>query len=184
MILTDLWMALGNPIVGAISLFVSAAAFVVAVWQIRKTQSADERAADAVTEAREAGFRKLDISQLAQAIALIEFLKELHRNGDFSRALDRYAPLRQLITSLQTRQTEEDKTSFGNAIIQLLEMEKTVRDAVYTGKQVNPAQFDSTLLNIQQMLDESRVKQQQSVPRESDIGGRSLWQRFRKKLLN
>ena len=166
-------MAIAGLVVGAIGLVVSATALVVAVWQIRKTQSAAERAADAASEAREAVFRTLDISQLAQAIALIEFLKELHRNGDFSRALDRYTPLRQLITSLQTRQTEEDKTSFGNAIIQLLEMEKTVKDGVSNGNQVDPAQFDSNLLNIQQILDEARVKQEQRVSRASNIGGRS-----------
>ena len=173
MIIGDQWIAIAGLILGAIGLVVSAAALVVAVLQIRKTQSAAERAADAATEAREAVFRTLDISQLAQAIALIEFLKELHRNGDFSRALDRYTPLRQLITSLQTRQIEEDKDSFDNAIMQLIAMETTVNDAVCTGKQIDLAQIDSNLLNIQQALDEARVKQEQRVSRASDIGGRS-----------
>jgi len=110
---------------------------------------------------------------LAQAIALIELLKELHKNSDFSRALDRYTLLRQLITALQTRQTDEYKIPFDNAIIQLIEIETTVKEAVYTGNQVNTAQIDSDLLKIQQLLDEVRVEQEQRASGTSDIGGHS-----------
>ena len=141
----------------------SAAAFVVAMWQIRKTQSAAQSAAQAANEARDAVFQTIAISELAQAIALIELLKELQRNEDFSRALDRYTQLRQLITALQTRQKEEDKTPFGNAIIQLIEIETTVNEAVYTGKQIDAEKIVSDLLKIQQLLDEARVQQEQRV---------------------
>ena len=57
--------------------------------------------------------------------------------------------------------------------MQLIAMETTVNDAVCTGKQIDLAQIDSNLLNIQQTLDEARVKQEQRVSRASDIGGRS-----------
>ncbi len=153
------WIATVSLVVGAISLAVSLAALVVAVWQIRKTQSAAQSAAQAATEAREAVFQTMSMSELAQAISLIELLKELHRNGDFSRALDRFTQLRQLITALQTRQKEEDKTPFGNAIIQLMEIETTV----YTGKQLDAEKIASDLLKIQQLLDEARVQQEQRV---------------------
>ena len=105
-------------------------------------------------------------------ISLIELLKELHRNEDFSRAIDRYTPLRQLITTLQARQIEEDEASFDNAIIQLIEMETAVNDAICTGKEIDAAQLDSDLLKIQQVLDEARVKQERRVSGSSDIGGR------------
>ncbi len=166
-------MAIAGLIVGATGLVVSAAAFIVAVWQIRKTQTAAASAAQAATEARDAVFQTIAISELAQAIALIELLKELHKNNDFNRALDRYTPLRQLITALQTPQTEEDITRFDNAIIQLIEIETTVRESVYTGTQIDAAKIDSGLLKIQQLLDEARVKQEQRVTGASDIGGRS-----------
>ena len=82
-------IAIVSLVVGAISLAVSAAALIVAVRQIRKTQSAAESAARAAAEAREAVLQTIAISELAQAIALIELLKELHRNEDFGRALDK-----------------------------------------------------------------------------------------------
>ncbi len=160
-------------VIGAIGLVVSAAALIIAVWQIRKTQTAAESAAQAANAAREAVLQTIAISELAQAIALIELLKELHKNSDFSRALDRYTLLRQLITALQTRQTDEYKIPFDNAIIQLIEIETTVKEAVYTGNQVNTAQIDSDLLKIQQLLDEVRVEQEQRASGTSDIGGHS-----------
>ena len=165
-------MAIAGLIVGAIGLVVSAAAFIVAVWQIRKTQTAAESAASAARKAHEAVLQTIAISELAQAIALIELLKELHRNEDFSRALDRYTALRQLLNALQIRQAVEDKTSFDNAIIQLIKIETTVNEAIYTGRQINITQIDSDLLKIQQLLDEARVRQQR-VSGASDIGGRS-----------
>ncbi len=103
MIFSEQWIAIAGLTVGAIGLVVSATALVVAVWQIRKTQSAATSAARAAVKAREAVLQTISISELAQAIALIELLKELHKNSDFGRALDRYTPLRQLTTALQTR---------------------------------------------------------------------------------
>ena len=160
--ITSFVIGLGGLIVSAISLTLALKA--------RSTAISAEKAADA---ARQAVFQTISISESAQAIALIELLKELHRNEDFSRALDRYTSLRQLITALQTRQADEDKPSFDNAIIQLIRIETTVREAVYTGRQTNIVQINADLLKIQQLLDEARVKQEQRVSGVSDIGGRS-----------
>lgn len=160
--ITSFVIGLGGLIVSGISLTLALKA--------RSTAISAEKAADS---ARQAVFQTISISESAQAIALIELLKELHRNEDFSRALDRYTSLRQLITALQTRQADEDKLSFDNAIIQLIRIETTVREAVYTGRQTNIVQINADLLKVQQLLDEARVKQEQRVSGVSDIGGRS-----------
>lgn len=162
-------MEIASFVIGFGGLIVSGISLILAL-KARSTAISAEKSAEA---ARQAVFQTIAISELAQAIALIELLKELHRNKDFSRALDRYTPLRQLITSLQTRQTEEDKTPLGNAIIKLLEIEAAVSSAIDGDKQVNTAQFDLDLLQIQQLLDEARVKQEQRVSGAPDIGGRS-----------
>ncbi|MYC08066.1 MAG: hypothetical protein F4X57_12995 [Chloroflexi bacterium] len=162
-------MEIASFIIGLGGLIVSGISLTLAL-KARSTAISAEKASDA---ARQAVFQTIAISELTQAIALVELLKELHKNNDFNRALDRYTQLRQLITALQTSQTEEDVTRFDNAIIQLMDIETTVRKSVYTGTQIDAAKIDSGLLKIQQLLDEARVKQEQRVTGASDIGGRS-----------
>lgn len=156
--------------VGVVSLIVSLAGFSLAVWQIRKTRSAAESAERAANAARDAVLQAASISDLAQAISLIELLKELHRNQDLGRAVDRYTPLRQLLTLIQSRLSECRRGDFEDVISELIEMEKDVDYAISEGSRIDVVQFITSFLKMQQMLDKTRVEME--VERHmSDTGG-------------
>ena len=144
-IITDEWIAVAGIIVGAIGLIVSAAAFIIAVWQIRKTQSAAESAARAATEAREVLSQVASISDLSQIIGQLDQLKELHRNQEWKRAMDRYSLLLRLLTearaSIPEAEKDENVQVFLRAIMQLRAMAREVDIALEQGFQLSSAKI-------------------------------------------
>ena len=142
---------------GAIGLIVSAAAFIIAVWQIRKTQSAAESAAQAATEAREVVHHVTVISDLSQINGQIELIKELHRSEEWTRAIDRYSSLRRLLTQARVRLPEEAHSTLNVAIIRLQQMEMNANNTLAQDLPISYAAFSNELVDLQQSLDEIRV---------------------------
>ena len=158
-------------VVGAIGLIVSAAAFAVAVWQIRKTQSAAESAAKAANEAREVVQSVTSISDLSQITVQMDMLGELHRNGEWARAIDRYSSLRRLLTEARARLPEEAHAKLNLAIIQLQRTEKRLNTALAENDEISAEYFNNELVDLQQSLDEIRVWLENRLSRVSDTGG-------------
>ena len=158
-------------VVGAIGLIVSAAAFIVAVWQIRKTQSAAESAAQAANEAREAVQSVTSISDLSQITVQMDMLGELHRNGEWTRAIDRYSSLRRLLTEARSRLPDEAHTALNLAIIRLQRMEKDLNTALAQDDEISAEHFNNELVDLQQSLDEIRVWLENRLSRVSNTGG-------------
>ena len=150
-------MAIAGLVVGAIGLVVSAAAFIVAVWQIRKTQSAAESAANAATEAREVAQSVTSVSDLSQITVQMDLLRELHRHKEWTRAIDRYSSLRRLLTEARSRLPEEAHTTLNLAIIRLQRMEKDLNTALAKDDDISEEYFNNELVDLQQALDEIRV---------------------------
>ena len=156
--------------IGMISLIVSLAGFTIAVIQIRKTRSAAEHAAEAADAARDSVLQITSIADLTQASAQIDQLKELHRSQELGRAIDRYTPLRQLLTVARTRLPEEKAEVFDGAIRQLIIMETEATEALAEQRTVSERQINRTLLDMQQALDEARVELEQFLTSTSDVG--------------
>ena len=145
-------------LLGILGLVVSIGGFAIAFWQIRRTRSAAESAEQAASEAREGISYVTSMSDLSQIISQMEQVKELHRNEEWSRANDRYTPLRQLLTSAKSRLPDETASVFTHAIIQLREMEKESNNALNGDSSISSAAFNNVLVDLQQSLDEVRVE--------------------------
>ena len=163
-------MDIASLIIGALGVFISLGGFSAAIWQIRRTRTAAESAERAATDAREAVLRTTSISYLTQAVSQIERLKELHRNQDLDRVVERYTPLRQILTATQARLSASAIEELDNAIIELMRMERDINRAIFAGNRIDHARFIGILLNIQQVLDEARVYQERQMYGASDIG--------------
>lgn len=151
-------MDIAGLAVGILGLIVSLSGFIIAVWQIRRTRTAAESAERAAIEAREAVLYVTSVSDLSQASAQIEQIKELHRTQDWRRAADRYTPLRQLLIRAASRLPEENQQVFNFAVVQLREMETDVNLALDRNIPLSSTRFISILLEVQHSLDEVRTE--------------------------
>ena len=157
MIIDQEWISIISLVVGAISLTVSAAALVAAVRQIRKTQSAAESAASAAREARDVVHHVSVVSDLSQISVQIELIKELHRNEEWTRAIDRYSLLRRLLTEARVRLPQETHATLNVAIIQFREMEQNANKALADNAPISHSVFNNELVDLQQSLEVIRV---------------------------
>lgn len=150
-------MDIASLIVGALGVFISLGGFSAAIWQIRRTRTAAESAERAATDAREAVFYVTSVSDLSQIVIQMEQVKELHRNREWVRAIDRYILLRRLITEARSRLPEDIRGALTTAIIRLTQMEKAANQALVRGEQAPVARLNNELVDLQQSLDEVRV---------------------------
>lgn len=150
-------MDIASLIIGVLGVFISLGGFTTAIWQIRRTRAAAESAERAATAAREAAFHVTSISDLSQIVIQLEQVKELHRNREWVRAIDRYILLRRLITEARARLPETTRGALTTAIIRLMQMEKAANQALTRGEQTPVAHLNNELVDLQQSLDEVRV---------------------------
>lgn len=150
-------MDIASLIIGALGVFISLSGFSAAIWQIRRTRTAAESAERAATDAREAALYVTSVSDLSQIVSQMEQVKELHRNREWVRAIDRYILLRRLITEARSRLPEDTRGTLTTAIIRLTQMEKAANQALARGEQAPVARLNNELVDLQQSLDEVRV---------------------------
>ena len=150
-------------IVNIVGTAASVCGLAIAIWLIRRASTAAEAAAVAAMAARETIFSVTSLLDLSQASMLIEQLKELHRNEDWRRAVDRYTPLRQILIRAKARLPEEKRDKIDDAIRQLkdLEMlslaEEEPNRAIAERTEIDAARFHvlAVLVEIQQDIYES-----------------------------
>ena len=156
-------MDIANLAVSVASLIIAVCGFAIAIWQIRRTRTAAESAEAAAMAARASIFSVTSLLDLSQASMLIEQLKELHRNEDWRRAVDRYTPLRQILIRAKARLPEEKRDKIDDVIRQLkdLEMvslaEEETNRAIAERTEIDAARFQIlvALVEIQQDIYES-----------------------------
>ena len=148
-------MDIANLAVSVAGLVIAICGFAVAIWQIRRTRAAAESAEAAATAARESIFSVTSLIDLSQASMQIEQLKELHRNNEWRRAVDRYTSLRQILTRAKLRLSEEKRDKLDDAIHQLASLESATNRAIAEGTDIDAAEFHRILLAIQQDIDET-----------------------------
>lgn len=150
-------MDIASLIIGVLGVFISLGGFSAAIWQIRRTRTAAESAERAATDAREAALYVTSVADLSQIVSQMEQVKDLHRNREWVRAIDRYILLRRLITEARSRLQEDTRGALTTAIIRLMQMEKAANQALTRGEQALVARLNNELVDLQQSLDEVRV---------------------------
>ncbi|MCY3638744.1 MAG: hypothetical protein OXG80_06565, partial [Chloroflexi bacterium] len=151
-------------------LIVSLSGFSLALWHIKRTRTAAEHAEEAAIKARQAVQHVMVISDLSQVSIQIELIRELHRNKEWARAIDRYSPLRRLLTEARAQlPIEESVNEFTRAIMQLGEMEKQVTEEIAQDLQPSSAKLNNILVDLQQSLDEVRLELENHLSAESNV---------------
>lgn len=140
-------MDIANLAVSVAGLVIAICGFAIAIWQIRRTRTAAEAAEAAATAARASMFSVTSLLDLSQASMLIEQLKELYRNEEWRRAVDRCTQLRQILTRVKSRLPEEKRDKIDDAIHQLFYLERTTNRAIAEGTEI-----DATRLHVQVIL--------------------------------
>ena len=158
MILAEQWIAAVGLVVGTIGLVVSIVAVIIALRQISRTRTAAKSAKSAADSAHEAMRLVASMSDLSQIINQMEYIRELHRTQEWVRAMDRYAPLRRLLTETKGRAPEQDQEVFNRATMQLSAMEKEISEALDQNLQISSTKINATLSDIEQSLVEKLVE--------------------------
>ena len=121
-------------------LVVSVVGLAWAIWVARQARTAARAAQDASIDTRAAIGRTLGIVDLQRAIALIQRLKEVHRNGRWEIALEHYQTLRTMLGEIKANLSNRSSDSIEGIqgdVKRLTEIENKVSRAVRAGSQLN-----------------------------------------------
>ena len=152
--LADNWPTWFGVVLSALGLL---AAF-VAMKRAGKAQTAAAAAETATQETRKAITRTLTTVELQRAIALVQRLKELHRERRWDLSLEHYQTLRVMLEDIDSRHPDPDPklhATFREAIPRIKIMEDSVDKAVQTENN-NPTgarNFNTLLISIQSDLE-------------------------------
>lgn len=146
-------------------LAVSLVGLAIAIWQIMKLRGETRAGNEAAAETRRALQRENAGVNLTRVNERIEGLKELHRRGEWDRALDRYRPIIELLTEARYGHPEisDDHAAVLHGVIVILgEIEAAVEDRTTDDPQDSPGQFNLQLSNAQSRLAVIHSQWQQS----------------------
>lgn len=122
----------GN-ITSIVGLFASVAGFVWALVQIYRSKNAAQQARDAADRAREDIFRSSAMLELAAALAAMQEIQRLQREGAWRVLLEKYSALRTNLISIRAGRpnlNEQHKSTIQGAIAQLRTIEDKVQRAL------------------------------------------------------
>ena len=160
--LEDNWGGLAS----VVGVGVSLPGFGIAIWQIRRTQTAAQAAEGAARETRGALARNLTLGDLSGAREQIQHLKETHRAGEWQRALFSYPLIQRVLADIRARHgglERRDRRAIQTGIEEIDAMEHAVeaREAIPEG--IDVAGFNTRLSRVQTLLDALMSKLEQSV---------------------
>ncbi len=127
--------------------FLSLVGFGWTVWLARQARSAAQEAQRAASEAREAIARSQVIADVAEALAIMEEIKRLHRAAAWPLLLERYSTLRRMLVAVRSAHPElsdEHKSAIQSVIKTLADLEHLVDlTPSLEREQLNLAEFNS-----------------------------------------
>ena len=174
-------MDIASLVVSVVSLVIAVCGLVVSEVRTRRARTAAEQAEAAATAAREEIFSVTSLLDLSQASMQIEQVKELHRNEEWGRAIDRYTQLRQILIRAKSWLPEEKRDKIDNATRQLRSLELASLDeetnrAISKRTEIDAARFQvqDVLLEIQQDIDEVLAEIEYNQSTHPDDGRRQL----------
>ena len=136
---------------------VSIAGLGFAIWHILRLRGEARAAREAAEETRQTVSRDTASATLTRVSERIEGLKELHRQNEWDRALDRYPELRRMLVDIRYRHpqlSEEQRAAIQAVVATLLRMENEVGDARGTLAPEKVSEFYSLLTESQASLAE------------------------------
>ncbi len=136
--------------VGLLGLFITIIGFFIAIRRATQARTASR-------EARAAVIKLLSIADLQRAIALIQRLKDLHRDSKWEASLEHYQALRVMLADIDSRLTgisADQRLDIRSAIPIIVVIENNVDEAVRGASQPSEATgFNEVLNNIQVSLE-------------------------------
>lgn len=131
-----------------IGLAIGAASLLIALYSLWKSR----RAQSIAEQARAQLGQNAAIADLMLAFGEIQQLKELHGVGDWSRAVDRYAPLRQRIQAARARlpSPSRERERLQAAVTAMSEIENEVRASLAESGQPKSPDILMRMLNAVQ----------------------------------
>jgi hypothetical protein len=126
-------LALAGNIASVLGLIVSLAGFALTLVAVAKAKSAAAGAQAAAEHARADVLKSNSMVDLASAVTAMEEIKRLHRQGAWPLLPDRYASLREALSSIRVTRpamSDEHKAVFQGAIQQLRDIEDKVERAL------------------------------------------------------
>jgi hypothetical protein len=146
-----------GDIVGAVGLVITIVGFGVAIYQATRARRAAAAAEAASRETSQAIARVLTVVDLERAVALIQRLKVLHRDGKWEASLDHYQTLRAMLTDIDARHpnpTQELRATLGEARSRITAMDVGVDRALRANRDPDRArEFNLVLNTIQEDLE-------------------------------
>lgn len=153
-----------GSIASILGLVVSLLGLGFAILQIRKLRGETRAAREAAEETRRSVSRDLAMSDISRMDERIQVLIEMHRRGEWGRALDTYPEIRRGLIEIRNRYPElsgDDAGYLQTGIQQLQEMEYAVDIAGEDISQETLSRFNQQLSDIQLKLAELGIKLQQ-----------------------
>ena len=139
--------------VGVLGLLASVGGLVYALLARRAAKSAEQ----AAREARQALSRSLSSVDIERAVALINHLKDLHRQRNWNQVLGEYQTLRRTLLEIRSgipATLAVFRDTIGSAVAQVTLMANRVnRSLVENSEPEDPAELDEILNDIQQELE-------------------------------
>ena len=147
--------------VSALGLVATVVGLIIVFRRAAQASRSAEASRDAATAARtaaratrEAIGAVLTIVDLDRAIALVQRLKQLHRESKWEVSLELYQPLRVMLTNINARSTI-DRPELGAAILQIRLIEDRVtRAQLNDAEPIGASNFPRVLNDIQASLEE------------------------------
>ena len=153
--LADNW----GSVVSSVGLIIAILGIGLAIYRAGQAEKAAKSAENASAETRSTITRVMTIVDLQRAIALIQRVKLLHRDGKWEASLEHYQPLRSMLADIVTRHpspTEIFRTIIREAIPQFTIIEDNIDTAIREGaEEPDPSRFNEELNKVQEYLEEA-----------------------------
>lgn len=118
-----------------LGLFLTVIGFVATLYNVYRAKRAAQRAQEEVAKVRKDILRIDMVAEFSAALAAMEEIKRLHREGAWPVLPDRYAELRRTLISIKSAGSEmldEHKTALQSSIQHFSSIERTVEKALST----------------------------------------------------
>jgi len=116
-----------------VGLGVSVLGFWVTIFGVRRAKNAAEQATSAAVSAKRSIVTANALVEFASAMATMEEIRRLHREGAWRILPDRYSALKRALLSLRsehTSLTDDQKATIQGSVVKIRDLEKLVERAL------------------------------------------------------
>ena len=154
-----------GSIASLVGLAISTIGLGAAIWQIKKLRGETKAASEAVANTQRLFQTETAGLNLTRVNERIEGLKDLHRRGEWTRALDRYPDIRRVLIDVRVKHpamSDQQRSTLQSVIVALGEMEAVVEGNESLTLEDRAAEFNRQLSEGQASLAEVESRFQQT----------------------